>query len=125
MMSDFCKLTYFLKSDMDISYFELRKTLVRISLKYFYTHCYYKIHISAGIGERYQTEEQEVDRDFISNLFGTNNKPPYEIVEPDVETNLVEEQCHDPNKPTEDHSPSITVDDEARNCLEYADQGFR
>jgi len=81
--------------------------------------------IAAGIGERYQTEEQEVDRDFISNLFGTNNKPPYEIVEPDVETNLVEEQCHDPNKPTEDHSPSITVDDEARNCLEYADQGFR
>ena len=81
--------------------------------------------ISGDNSERYLAGEEEVDLDVINNLFGTNNKPPYEIVDPEVDTTTDEQQCHDPNQPTEDHSPSITVDDEERNCLEYADQGFR
>jgi len=81
--------------------------------------------IAGDDAARYSAVEETVDLDIINNLFGTNNKPNYEIVPSDVVTTTDEPQCHDPNKPTKDLSPNITIDNTALNCLEYADQGFR
>merc|ERR1711971_249510 len=78
--------------------------------------------IAADNAERYLAGDEDVDLDVINNLFGTSNKPPYEIIEADIKDT---EQCHPKDQPLEDHSPTIVVDDESLTCLEYADQGYR
>ena len=41
------------------------------------------ILITADNAERYLAGDEDVDLDVINNLFGTSNKPPYEIIEAD------------------------------------------
>jgi len=40
--------------------------------------------IAADNAERYLAGDEDVDLDVINNLFGTSNKPPYEIIEADI-----------------------------------------
>ena len=42
------------------------------------------ILITADNAERYLAGDEDVDLDVINNLFGTSNKPPYEIIEADI-----------------------------------------